>query len=398
MRGYLSSQTGAVPFKGHISIHNGVLYNAPMSKGKLKSPNPSMFVGGELYTDHRWNLAQPTLTTQATYFLNGGKACLIVISDFLLAHNIDRILLPAYLCPSILTAFERRGLKCDFYQVNEDLSIDLQDLAQKMDGVQAVYFINYFGFFPAPPVLAFLQGLRENGVIVVEDNAQAGFHDHPTGDFILNSLRKFVAHDGGYLITQQDMAPYLASYRDLPNRRLPIIRDYRKGLYRYLIKGQGDFDALEAKFALAEAYYDTDFVVLGDPQEQEAIERLDWPQIKQIRRDNYQYLLGLIASIPEISPIFPLLPIDNMPSGLPVYFSGVSRDEVNRELGNAQIGLTIHWEEILDNPRTQGNRLAVEMAGKMLTLVIDQRTSRKQLDYLASNLVKAIATVKSRLK
>ena len=76
-----------------------------------------------------------------------------------------------------------------------------------------------------------------------------------------------------------------------------------------------------------------------------------------------------------------------MPLGLPVYVSGVSRDWLFDELGNAGIGLTIHWDEILSDPRLNGNPVAVDMARRILTLVIDQRTSHKQMDYMAQCLV-----------
>jgi len=353
-----------------------------------------MFVGGEFYTDNRWLSNTPTISTGEMYFLNGGKACLIVISDYLLDHGIDKILLPSYLCPSIVTTLERGGLICDYYQINEDLSINLDDLSQKIDGYKAVYFINYFGFLQAPAALNFLKAVRQNGILVVEDNAQAGFPGHSTGDFIFNSIRKLIGYDGGFLITQQDISPYLGKYAGRPNRRLPVIRDYRTRLYRYLFRGRGSHADLEALFNQAEQYYETDLVVLGDLHEREHIERLDWKGIKQARRDNYQYLLSLISSISEISPIFPALQEDNMPLGLPVYFSGVSRDRVYDELGNAGIGLTIHWEDILSNPRTHGNCLAVDMANRMLTLMIDQRTSHKQMDYLVLNLIKGIAVAR----
>lgn len=354
-----------------------------------------MFVGGEFYYDDRWISDTPTISTEKMVFLNGGVACLTVISDFLLDHGIRKIVLPSYLCPSIVTTFERSGLTCDYYQINADFSIDLADLAQKICEHKAMYFINYFGFLNTPAVLSFIKDLRQNGVIVVEDNAQAGFHDHPTGDFILNSLRKFVPFDGGYLITQHDLAPYLEKYRGRPNRRLEVIRNYRKQLSGYLFEGKGNHGDLEELFDLAEHYYETDRVVDGDPQERFQIERLDWKGIKQIRRANYEYMLSLISSIPDISPIFPALQADNMPLGLPVYCSGVPRDRVCEELGNAAIGLPIHWDDILSDPRINGNRVAVDMASKILTLAIDQRTSHKQMDYLAMNLIRGIEVAKN---
>ena len=354
-----------------------------------------MFVGGEFYYDDGWVLDTPTLVTDSMFFLNGGVACLTVISDFLLDHGIRKILLPSYLCPSILTAFEHSGLTYAFYQINADFSIDLNDLAQKAADHQAVYFINYFGFLNSAEARTFLKGLQQKGVIVVEDNAQAGFHDHPTGDFILNSLRKFVAFDGGYLITSHDMTPYLNKYQGRSNRRLDIIRKYREQLSGYLYEGKGSHADLEEMFNRAEHYYKTDWVVDGDLQERNAIEHLDWKGIQQIRRANYEYMLSLISSIPEISVIFPALQDDNMPLGLPIYFTSNLRDQVYEELGNAAIGLSIHWDDILDDPRINHNRLAVDMASRILTLVIDQRTSHKQMDYQVLNLMRAIEIAKS---
>ena len=355
-----------------------------------------MFVGGEFYYDHCWIADKPTLLTEKMHFLNGGRACLAIIGDYLLDHGIDKILLPSYLCPSIVTPLERAGLKCDYYQINEDLSIDLDDLAQKVVGYKAVYFINYFGFLHPPEVRDYLKTLKKNGMIVVEDNAQAGFTDHPTGDFLLNSLRKLAPYDGGYLITDHDIAPYLSKYHGLPNRRLPVIREYRQRLHDYLFNGVGNYKKLVNLYALADQYYATDIVVEGDPDERQQIERLDWEGIRKVRRDNYQYMLGLIAPIPEITPLFPALQEDNMPLGLPVYLNGVSRDEVYEYLGENGIGLFIHWEELRNDPRVNGNQLAVSMADRMLTLATDQRISREQMDYLATHLVKGIARAKRK--
>ena len=76
--------------------------------------------------------------------------------------------------------------------------------------------------------------------------------------------------------------------------------------------------------------------------------------------------------------------------GLPIYLDGVSRDRVNDRLGEAGIGLVIHWDDLLTDPRTNHDREVTEMAGSMLTLTTDQRTSQGQLDYLVSSLKTAI--------
>ncbi len=68
-----------------------------------------MFVGGEFYYDSSWQVNTSVVDTSHLTFLNGGKACLIVIGDYLRAHGINEILLPSYLCPSILNTLENTG-------------------------------------------------------------------------------------------------------------------------------------------------------------------------------------------------------------------------------------------------------------------------------------------------
>jgi dTDP-4-amino-4,6-dideoxygalactose transaminase len=354
-----------------------------------------MFVGGEFYDDQAWLKDSPATARENMYFLNGGVACLTVISDFLREHGIGKVLLPTYLCPDIVKTFERCKLAWDFYQVHEDLSIDLDDLARKTSRSQAVYFINYFGFFHNPETQDFFRQLQQNGILVIEDNAQAGFPEHLLGDFALNSIRKLAPYDGGYLFTRQNMLPYLDRYVGCPNRRLALIRAYRQRLYHYLFEKTGSYQELTELYRCASEYYETDPVVLGDPGEYQQIECLDWQGIKQIRRDNFRYMMNWVASIPEITPVFAELQEDNMPFGLPVYFAGTSRDRVFEELGNAGIGLTVHWHELQTDPRTNQNKLAVDMAGRMLTLVIDQRIRRKQMDFMALNLIREIGAAKA---
>src|SRR5450830_716884 len=218
----------------------------------------NLFVGGEFYYDERWKAEQPTIPEDGATFLNGGKACLTVICDYLRNCGILRVLLPSYLCPTIVDTLQAGGLSCDYYAVGVDFSIDTQSLGQQLRENQAVYFINYFGFSPSPSVLAYLQGLRQQHRVLIEDNAQAGFATLTSGDFTFNSLRKLCPYDGGYLKTTLNIQPYVEAYQGSENRRLPLIRQYRSRLREYLFNDQGDHEALEALYAQAEAYYASD--------------------------------------------------------------------------------------------------------------------------------------------
>ncbi|HSN93746.1 MAG TPA: hypothetical protein VLR89_01645 [Anaerolineaceae bacterium] len=346
----------------------------------------SPFVGGEFYYDEHWRAEQATDPSHGALFLNGGKACLMVICDYLRDQGIQQVLLPSYLCPTILDTLESCGFSCGYYPVASDFSIDTRDLEKQLTERQAVYFINYFGFTPNQAVSAYLQDLRKLGRLLIEDNAQAGFAPRSIGDFVFNSMRKLCPHDGGYLKTDLNLQKYLPAYLGRENRRLPLIRQYRAQLRDYLINDQGDADTLEAIYSQAEAYYSSDPVVLGDEGERQQIEQLDWPAIKQVRRQNYECLMQLIAGNRAITPIFPKLQADNMPLGLPVYVQNNLRDQLNDYLGEHGIGLTIHWEDLATDPRLQGYPLAGEMASHILTLTVDQYTSPEQLQYLADTL------------
>jgi len=363
----------------------------------MEAESSSLFVGGEFYDDPSWLLdqTQPALSTGNAHFLNGGRACLAVIAGYLRRHGIHRILLPAYLCPSILDVFQRQGLGWAFYRVNQDLSIDLADLDEKARDFPAVYFINYFGFPHAAQTLYALKDLQKSGKLLVEDNAQAGFPDKMIGDFAFNSLRKLAPFDGGYLFTELDVNPYLHRIDHSPNRRLPLMRAYRRELREYLFDGQGSYRRLSALHARAERFYKQDLVITGDPLEQERIERQDWPGMRRKRRENYQYLLERLPEIPEIKPLFPMLDEDAAPLGMPVDVEGVSRDGLYEYVGEHSIGLFIHWQEILGDARFKTVPEIYDVAGRMLTLTCDQRTSSKQLDYLVHQLKEGITSLKA---
>ena len=314
--------------------------------------------------------------------------------DYILMDPTDentRDLLPAYLCPSIIRALQPAGLQYAFYDVNRDLSVNIDQVARLAAEGDVFYFINYFGFPPAPSVQLFIRSLQQHGILVVEDNAQAGFPPNTIGDYVFNSLRKLAPYDGGYLKTRFDLQPIINRFTGKPNRRLPLIRAYRQRLAGYLLKGGDDREELQALYEQAEHYYGIDGVVSGDETEKGYIERLDWQEMRQIRRENFLYLLEQAGSITGVTPLFTSLPEGITPYGLPVYLDSSIRDKVLDMLGDAEISLLVHWDEIIAHPVTCTNRLAVEMACGMLTLPVDQRINRKQLDYLAVKLAGAVA-------
>ncbi|PKM48697.1 MAG: hypothetical protein CVU42_11885 [Chloroflexi bacterium HGW-Chloroflexi-4] len=349
-----------------------------------------MFIGGEFYEDSTWATASPAPPIADAIFLNGGRACLSVIADYLISKKIDQILLPAYLCPSILDVFDQKEIRYSFYKIEEDLSIDLDELLEKASKFQAIYFINYYGFQQSAETLQILKQLQAAGKLLVEDNAQSGIFSNFIGDFCFNSIRKVCGSDGGYLATRNMFVNETWIQFSSLNNRLPLIREYRHRLREYLFENRGTREELDHLFYQAERLYEQDNVILGDPDERNMIEHLDWQSIKTARRTNYAYLLNQISNLHGLSPLFPNLQDDIMPFGLPVYISGVSRDALIEKLAEESISLTVHWDALLSDTRTINNSAVTNIAGKILTLPIDQYTSKSQLDYLVSQIFETI--------
>lgn len=349
-----------------------------------------MIIGGEFYYDDRWVVDTPTVDTAQLHFLNGGKACLIVICEYLLSRGFQQILLPAYLCPTILSTIRTTGMGVDFYTILPDLSIDLNDLARKAPFHRAVYFINYFGFNQPSKSQELLRELQRGGILLIEDNAHAGFWQQSLGDFTFNSMRKLCPYDGGYFGTALDISQFIQKDQPLVNRHLQVMRQYRRGLGEYLVFGLGSLETLQALYQLGEETYDSEAVITGDDQEKQAIEHLDWQAIKARRRQNYRYLLEMISSVPRVTPIFPQLTPEVQPMGFPVYIQDGLRDRLFDDLGNEGIGLTIHWDALLRNPLTANLPGVAEIASQILTLPIDQRVNQKQLDRLVLTMAELI--------
>ena len=203
-------------------------------------------------------------------------------------------------------------------------------------------------------------------------------------------MRKVAAVDGGYMTTRINILPHLENLPFRENHRLPLIREYRRLLRSYLFQGRGSREDLEQLFFQAERYYEQDNVILGDDDERQKIEHLNWQAIKAARRANYEYLCGKIVNLPAITPIYPALQSENMPLGLPVYISNYSRDLLINKLAEMSISLTVHWDALLIDPRTRDNPDVTKIARRILTLPVDQYTNRSQLNFLVDSLTKTI--------
>ena len=170
---------------------------------------------------------------------NGRTATIYALKQALGRLRGRKVLLPDYLCVSVLTALDQAGVHYAFYRVTESLAVDLDDLQEKAErNAGMIYLIHYFGV-PQPAAVA--EEVRrlaaEKGLLIFEDMTQALYSFHPGrlgyGDFAAGSVRKwFPMTDGGVAAVREgcDVVeipladPYdEAAYREL---LISVVREY----------------------------------------------------------------------------------------------------------------------------------------------------------------------------
>ncbi|PKO98501.1 MAG: hypothetical protein CVU13_10105 [Bacteroidetes bacterium HGW-Bacteroidetes-8] len=140
----------------------------------------------------------------------GGYYSLLAIVDYIIAKNEKgfNVLLPSYLCPSMLKPFDLRGIEYTFYIVDDNLRINIEHLQSCVkETTKAALFIDYFGASQKIKLEQTLDLFRSKSIYIIQDIVQCLELNKSTffGDFIFNSFRKFLPIEGSLLLSTVPM-------------------------------------------------------------------------------------------------------------------------------------------------------------------------------------------------
>lgn len=121
----------------------------------------------------------------------------------------DAVLVPSYHCASMIEPVIWAGATPVFYRIRPDTSVDLDDIAGKIDGrTRVLMATNYFGFHQPLAALRALCDAR--GIKLLEDCAHSFLGEHqgrPLGSFgdyaIASSMKFFPVYEGGCLVSSR---------------------------------------------------------------------------------------------------------------------------------------------------------------------------------------------------
>lgn len=342
-----------------------------------------MELGGEFFLDltqlntTAHSILQ-SLQAQPHHLFDSGRSALSFAAQ---ALSDGPVLLPEYICASVIRAFEPREIR--FYRLSPSLDIDCEDLLSKLDGsVSAVFLMHYFGSLQSAEALDLLRTAKEKyGFTVIEDTTHSFFTTRQTiGDLCVASLRKWFALPGGGVVYGPQFS-LLESY-PLPPAKTDNTRAYgmiEKALFlqekldcntEYLQLFQETEEALDRQ---RERFTISDFSRF-------LLSTVDGDLLAAQRRANYARLCEALAPLGFV-PVC-TLPEGGCPLTLPILVE--DRDEFRRYLMQHNIYCAVHWP--FDGTQPENRPLAQYMAAHMISLPIDQRYDAEQIDYLIQTI------------
>ena len=343
-------------------------------------------IGGEQWFDvNLFNNSLNNFENTIGTFLSGGQSSLNFIVKSLEIRPDEYILLPAYLCPTIVWNFDRNKVSYDFYKINFDLSIDKEDLQAKIEkhNVRAVFFIDYFGFYHDSKTLDYLSSLKNNRIALIEDAAQMLWLERKgfIGDYIFNSYRKFLPIDGSIVLSETT-----ADYEGVQDEYYEYVNMARMKITAYAKYGLGTVEEFAGLFAKAEKAYGNGTQINGMMEiSRYLLNKVDVDYIGKVRRNNFSYLFDRLSGLESIKPLIDKKGMaENIPLGFPILIR--NRDRIKMDLRSKAIYCASHWP-ILEEKWVHGYKGSLYLAKNILTLPIDQRYGTEDLDRLVRELL-----------
>lgn len=331
-------------------------------------------IGGEFDIDvqrvqSQWpnNILADDVATYST-----GRAALYYIIKYAMEHHeVSQIMVPDYLCSSVLVPIQKLGFSPVFYPINDKLEMKEEEFAQLYKKGSLVIIINYFGLMDITNQVNYVRELDENA-IVVEDDVQAYYEfEKPLGNLNarFTSLRKwFALPDGGLakfytsdmqtVVEPNTFHQYKVVGSILKTLRNPDYYDDR--IYLDL-------------FEKGEDLIDADIEKGMSNITREHIKYTNTERISYMRTRNAQYLIDGLKNL-NIAPILPLQQ-GKTPLFIPIWLE--DRNKVRRAMFQQDVFCPVHWP-LEGMPVKKGE----EMAEHELSLIVDQRYTTKDMDLI----------------
>lgn len=343
---------------------------------------------------------------QKIYTNNGRTASVYAFNHCREKMKGKKVLLPDYLCLSVISALKAAEAEYDFYHINKDLTIDIDSMEKAItQDTGMIYFIHYFSVPQPKAVTDKIKVLaKTHSLLIMEDITQALFSRDKErmgfGDYIVGSTRKwYPMTDGGIVAVRNG----------LDGKSLPLMQPYDESVYKeLLISSLRTYydthpDAMKQLYLDREAEANAGRYKDLTPREMTDESKYiffgtDTAGLMARRCENYSYLYDRLKSLPEIT----IASSEQAGNGeyVPFGFTLLAKDRKDRDrmygyLVDNGIIPEIQWKLPVEY-YTPG-KAAMELSERNLMIQCDQRYCIRDMAYVCEK-VEEYCRTKKRLR
>ncbi len=343
--------------------------------------------GNEFEKECNDDLVKISQFKHVEYVSSGRDGIRLIIQQHHFNEKI--VLLPVFTCESIIKPFIDAKFQLFFYDINQDLSVNLSDFEQKLSihKPSFIFLQSYFGFNTNSNVEQVISNYKlNNACLIANDLTHSWLSDHKEveSDFYVISLRKWLEiADGGLVLSNHKInnkgivnearAIILANFNEASLLKSSFVEHANEELkqkYRALFYQNEDlYDRSEGIYKMNESSLIR-------------FKHYNWSKTVNRRRNNYQYILNNLLH-KDITPIFAQLPANVVPLYFPFYTN--SRTTLQKKFAENSIYAPIIWPLSTVVEKTANSNYIYE---SILCLPIDQR-------YDLSDMERITKTIKS---
>ena len=286
--------------------------------------------------------------------------------------------MPDYLYSSIVIAAEKADVEVVFYPLNDKLELDEKHFANLYEEKCAVLLINYFGLQDLQNQVAYVRSLNKDAVII-EDDVQ-GFYEFQKEligvDYKFTSLRKTFACPDGGLVKTENLLPEVNTVNKFHQYKLAgsILKSLRKPEYY-------DDAVYLSMFEKGESMIDDEIAEGMSDMAVDIITKTDIDRLAYIRRRNAKFICDGLESL-GLNTILPVTE-DKIPLFVPIYLD--DRNKVRKYMFQHNCFCPVHWP--LEGMNV---KKGAEMAEHELSIIVDQRYTNADMEYILDLIAKSI--------
>lgn len=316
-------------------------------------------------------------------FTDSGRSAIKYVAKL---SNKKTVLLPNYLCDSMIQPFKEENYSIHFYNIDKNLSPDLKSL--NLDESPGVFVhMGYFGFYSNNNLEYIVKEFKKNGTIVLEDVTHTIFSKDLKpykSDYYIASLRKWIGiPDGGVVISNQQINyPTNGVNHDLVSLKVEANKKKKDFISGRISKKEHLYLYKKAEEKLDN--FNTMYNI--DPLSLDIIKSYDFEEMIKKRRTNYIKLYSELSNLSIIN-------IQNytLDSLTPLFFPiriVKSRNKVIEKLTMEKIYTPIHWPK----PSTEKSVDEQKIYDEEISLLCDQRYNSHDMDRIVK-IIKSIEGV-----